>query len=101
MWSGWVGIAQKTGFGLVSPLPGIWPALHLNTAVTLPVGVEAYAAYALRAWLARDRTISDRSRQFAKWSAIFSNVILSPGVSWDCDLRRRVEDSVVDGMRAA
>ena len=30
-----------------------------------------------------------------------SNVILSPGVSWDCDLRRRVEDSVVDGMRAA
>jgi hypothetical protein len=30
-----------------------------------------------------------------------SNVILSPGVSWDCDLRRRVEDSVADGMRAA
>ena len=25
VWSGWVGIAQKTGFGLVSPLPGIWP----------------------------------------------------------------------------
>jgi hypothetical protein len=72
VWSGWVGIAQKTGFGLVSPLPGIWPALHLNTAVTLPVGVEAYAAYALRAWLARDRTISDRTREFAKWSAIFS-----------------------------
>ena len=23
--TGWVGIAQKTGFGLVSPLPGIWP----------------------------------------------------------------------------
>jgi hypothetical protein len=23
VWSGWVGIAQKTGFGLVSPLPGI------------------------------------------------------------------------------
>ena len=22
VWSGWVGIAQKTGFGLVSPLPG-------------------------------------------------------------------------------
>ena len=29
VFSGWVGIAQKTGFGLVSPLPGIWPALHL------------------------------------------------------------------------
>jgi hypothetical protein len=39
VWSGWVGIAQKTGFGLVSPLPGIWPALHLDTAITLPVGV--------------------------------------------------------------
>jgi hypothetical protein len=50
VWSGWVGIAQKTGFGLVSPLPGIWPSLHLDTAITLPVGVEAYAAYALRAW---------------------------------------------------
>ena len=25
VWSGWVGIAQKTGFGLVRPLPGIWP----------------------------------------------------------------------------
>src|SRR5712692_1338977 len=53
VWSGWVGIAQKTGFGLVSPLPGIWPSQHLDTSLTLPVGVEAYAAYALRAWLAR------------------------------------------------
>jgi len=72
VWSGWVGIAQKTGFGLVSPLPGIWPSLHLDTAITLPAGVEAYAAYALRAWLSRDRVISDRTRGFAKWSAICS-----------------------------
>jgi hypothetical protein len=72
VWSGWAGIAQKTGFGLVSPRPGIWPSLHLNTAITLPVGVEAYAAYALRAWLARDRAISARTRRFAKWSAICS-----------------------------
>jgi len=72
VWSGWVGIAQKTGFGLVSPLPGIWPALHLDTAITLPVGVEAYAAYALRAWLARGQMISARTRRFAKWSAICS-----------------------------
>jgi len=54
VWSGWVGIAQKTGFARVSPLPGIWPSLHLDTTITLPVGVEAYAAYALRAWLARE-----------------------------------------------
>jgi hypothetical protein len=39
VWSGWAGIAQKTGFGLVSRLPGIWPSLHLDTAITLPVGV--------------------------------------------------------------
>jgi hypothetical protein len=72
VWSGWAGIAQKTGFGLVSPLPGIWPSLHLDTAITLPADVEAYAAYALRAWLARDRLISARTRRFARWPAIFS-----------------------------
>jgi hypothetical protein len=72
VWTGWVGIAQKTGFGLVSPLPGIWPSLHLDTSITLPVGVEAYAAYALRAWLADGPSISSRTRRFAKWSAICS-----------------------------
>jgi hypothetical protein len=34
--------------------------------------VEAYAAYALRARLAREPWISARTRRFAKWSAIFS-----------------------------
>jgi hypothetical protein len=72
VWSGWVGIAQKTGFGRVPLLPGIWPALHLDTAITLPVGVEAYAAYALRAWLATGHGVSPRTRRFAKWSAISS-----------------------------
>ena len=72
VWSGWVGIAQKTGFGVVPLLPGIWPSLHVDTAVTLPVGVECYAAYALRAWLASGRAVSDRTRRFARWSAICS-----------------------------
>ena len=36
------------------------------------VGVEAYAAYALRAWLAGEHAISGRTRRFAKWSAICS-----------------------------
>jgi hypothetical protein len=72
VWSGWVGIAQKTGFGRVSPLPGIWSSFHLDTTITLPIGVEAYAAYALRAWLATDHWISPRTRRFAKWSAICS-----------------------------
>ena len=72
VWSGWVGIAQQTGFGTVPLLPGIWSSLHLDTAVTLPVGVECYAAYALRAWLATDHAISDRTRRFARRSAVFS-----------------------------
>jgi hypothetical protein len=72
VWSGWVGIAQLTGFGVVPLLPGIWSSLHLDTAVTLPVGVECYAAYALRAWLAGGHAISARTRRFARWSAICS-----------------------------
>src|SRR6266702_2414619 len=52
VWSGWVGLGTLCGFGLVHPLPGIAPGFELNTAITLPVGVEAYGAYALGAWLA-------------------------------------------------
>jgi hypothetical protein len=83
VWSGWAGIAQKTGFGLVSPLPGVWPSLHLDTAITLPVGVEAYAAYALRAWLSREQAVSARTRRFAKWSAIFSFALGMAGQTSD------------------
>jgi hypothetical protein len=72
VWSGWVGIGQMTGFGQVHPLPGIWGSFHLNTAVTLPVGVESYAAYALRAWLSTSNKVSTRTRRFARWSAIGS-----------------------------
>jgi hypothetical protein len=72
VWSGWVGIGQMTGFGQVHPLPGIWGSLHLDTAVTLPVGVEAYAAYALRAWLSASAAVSGRTRRFARWSAVGS-----------------------------
>ncbi len=72
VWSGWVGIGQMTGFGQIHPLPGIWDSLHLDTAVTLPVGVEAYAAYALRAWLSASTAVSARTRRFARRSAIGS-----------------------------
>jgi hypothetical protein len=101
VWSGWVGIAKLTGFGMVAPLPGIWPSLHLDTSITLPVGVEAYAAYALRAWLADRDAVSPRTRRFAKWSAMCSKVILSFRVSQACDLRCPVVDSVADGTLAA
>lgn len=72
VWTGWVGIGQMTGFGQVHPLPGIWNSFHLNTAITLPIGVEAYAAYALRAWLTSNPAVTARTRRFARWSAILS-----------------------------
>lgn len=70
IWSGWVGLGQLCGFGLVQPFPGI-VSWHLDTAITLPVGVEAYGAYALGVWL-RPKSIPDRARSFAKRSAIGS-----------------------------
>jgi hypothetical protein len=75
VWSGWVGIGQMTGFGQIHPLPGIWPSLHLDTAVTLPIGVEAYAAFALRVWLTASPAVSDRTRRFARRSAIAALVL--------------------------
>jgi hypothetical protein len=68
IWSGWVGLGGLAGFGVVHPLPGIAPGLELNTAITLPVGVEAYAAFALGAWMAPGTP--DRARTFAQWSAV-------------------------------
>jgi hypothetical protein len=40
--------------------------------------MEAHAAYALRAWLASQNSIRDRTRRFAKWSAICSS---APGMA--------------------
>jgi hypothetical protein len=71
VWSGWVGLGDLCGFGIVHPLPGIASSFRLDTAITLPVGVEAYAAYALGAWLA-PVSISARARTFARGSAIGS-----------------------------
>ena len=58
------------GFGLIHPLPGIWDAATVNTAITLPIGVEAYGAYAMGAWLSPG--VPESARKFAKWSAIGS-----------------------------
>jgi hypothetical protein len=68
IWSGWVGLGEMTGFGLVHPLPGIADGFAINSAITLPIGVEAYAAYALRVWLAR--VGSARGQRVARVSAI-------------------------------
>jgi hypothetical protein len=77
IWSGWVGLGGLTGFGVVHPLPGIWDGLSLNTAITLPIGMETYAAFALRAWLSHGA--SARARRFAKRSAIAALVLGAAG----------------------
>lgn len=70
IWAGWVDLGRLTGFGQVRPLPGIADRFSINTAITLPVGLETYAAYALYVWLAR--VGSGPARTFAAWSAIGS-----------------------------
>lgn len=79
IWSGWVGLGALTGFGMVHPLPGIVDGFTINSAITLPIGVEAYAAYALRVWLATGISAGDRARLFAKWSATGSLVLGAGG----------------------
>jgi len=68
VWSGWVGLGGMCGFGPVNLLPGIGGGFHVNTAITLPVGVEAYGAYALGAWLVPGTP--ERARTFARRSAV-------------------------------
>src|SRR6266496_4595441 len=68
VWSGWVGLGGLCGFGIIHPLPGIVPWLRLDTAITLPVGVEAYGAYALGAWL--NPATTGAARTFARRSAL-------------------------------
>lgn len=77
IWSGWVGLGRLTGFGPVEPLPGIVDGFTIDTAVTLPIGVEAYAAYALRVWLTDG--LPGRARSFARWSALGSLVLGASG----------------------
>lgn len=72
IWSGWVGLGGMCGFGLVQPFPGIVP-WHLDTAITLPIGVEAYGAYALGAWLTPGTP--ETARVFARRSAVGALVL--------------------------
>jgi hypothetical protein len=70
IWVGWVGLGRLTGFGVVQPFPGI-PKLEdisLDSSITLAIGMEAYAAYALRVWLGGN--VPARAARFAGWSAL-------------------------------
>lgn len=73
IWAGWVELGKLTGFGVVHPLPGIADDFSLNTAITLPLGMEAYAAYALKAWMTSG--IPAKARKFAKWSTIIALLV--------------------------
>lgn len=77
IWSGWVGLGELTGFGVIHPLPGIADRFSINTAITLPIGVETYAAYALAVWLSS--AYGPSVRRFARWSAIGSLIFGAAG----------------------
>lgn len=71
IWSGWVGLGRMAGFGPVVLLPGIADSWVINSAITLPLGVEAYAAFAMWTWLAPAAAeVSDRARRFACRSSV-------------------------------
>ncbi|GAB7049519.1 ABC transporter permease [Catenuloplanes indicus] len=70
IWGGWVEMGRLTGFGEVALLPGIADQVVLDTAITLPIGVETYAAYALYVWLSG--MVSGPALRFARASAIGS-----------------------------
>ncbi|GAA4453046.1 ABC transporter permease [Phytohabitans houttuyneae] len=77
IWAGWVELGKLTGFGKVNLLPGIADGVMLDTAITLPIGMETYAAYALWVWLSG--RAPHAARRFAKWSAIASLAIGAAG----------------------
>src|SRR5690554_1991213 len=70
VWGGWVGLGRMVGFGKVNLLPGFvadggWATIDL--AITLPIGIEAYAASAL--YVAVAGLVRGGSRWFAGGSA--------------------------------
>lgn len=75
MWSGWVTLGTMCGFGMIEPLPGITD-FQLNTAITLPLGIEAYGIYAFHTALETD---TRRTRRFAWFSAGVAAVLAIAG----------------------
>lgn len=68
IWGGWVGLGEMAGFGSVRLLPGIYDRLVIDTAITLPIGMETYAAYALYVWLSGKAV--GKALRFARRSAV-------------------------------
>lgn len=77
IWSGWVGLGELAGFGEVRPLPGIVDDFTINSAITLPIGMEVYAAYALYVWLSG--CVTGRALVMARRSAVASLIVGAAG----------------------
>lgn len=77
IWAGWVDLGRLTGFGPVNLLPGITDRAVINTAITLPIGMETYAAYAL--WVWSSGRAPRKARRFAGWSTIGALVMGAAG----------------------
>lgn len=81
IWGGWVDLGGMTGFGVVHPFPGIpgFDDFTIDTAITLPFGMETYAAYALHVWLSG--RVHGKALRFAKASALGSLLLGFAGQS--------------------
>ena len=77
IWAGWVDLGRLTGFGSVRILPGIADDVVLDIAITLPIGMESYAAYALWVWLSG--RAPRRARVWAQVSAIAALTVGAAG----------------------
>src|SRR5690554_6125108 len=73
IWGGWVSLEKLCGFGPVSLLPGIADVV-IDTSIALPIGMEAYSAYALYVWLS-SQGLGTGTRRYAKWSALGALVL--------------------------
>ncbi len=76
VWGGWTGLGSMCGFGVIHLLPGVTlfglAKFQLDSAITLPIAVKAYAAYAMGAWLTGT---TGKARIFARNSAIGALVL--------------------------
>jgi hypothetical protein len=92
VWGGWVDPGKFTGFGMVQPLPGLVDEFWINTAIVLPVGIEAHGGHALRTWWS-SAALSARAPSYAGRSALVSPVAelglatLTSGTLSDCPAR--------------
>lgn len=71
IWGGWVGLGRLAGFGPVDLLPGVpGGPYEVDLSITLPLGVEAFAAIAL--YVAVSGMVEGGARTFAWVAAIGS-----------------------------